>query len=55
MVTLKYFKGLETATSQNLVLNTDNTKTIYNTFKTYSQTNELKYSDDDIVEAHGCG
>ena len=50
VVTLKYFKGLETATSQNLVLNTDNTKTIYNTFKTYSQTNELKYSDDDIVE-----
>ena len=50
VVTLKYFKGLESATSQNLVLNTDNTKTIYNTFKTYSQTNELKYSDDDIVE-----
>ena len=50
VVTLKYFKGLETATSQNLVLNTDNTKTIYNTFKTYSQTNELKYSDDDIIE-----
>lgn len=50
VVTLKYFKALETATSQNLVLNTDNTKTIYNTFKTYSQTNELKYSDDDIVE-----
>tara|TARA_S200002703_G_scaffold146919_1_gene142349 strand:+ start:131 stop:1795 length:1665 start_codon:yes stop_codon:yes gene_type:complete len=50
VVTLKYFKGLETATSQNLVLNTDKDKTIYNTFKTYSQTNELKYSDDDIVE-----
>jgi len=50
VVTLKYFKGLESATSQNLVLNTDNTKTIFNTFKTYSQTNELKYSDDDIVE-----
>jgi len=50
VVTLKYFKGLESATSQNLVLNTDNTKTIYNTFKTYSQTNELKYSDDDIIE-----
>ena len=49
-VTLKYFKSLETTSSANLVLNTDNTKTIYNTFKTYSQTNNLKYSTDDIIE-----
>lgn len=50
VVTLKYFKGIGTATAQNLVLNTDKTKTIFNTFKTYSQTNELKYSSDDFVE-----
>jgi len=50
VVTLKYFKGLETASSENLVLNADKEKTIYNTFKTYSQTNELKYSTDDIIE-----
>jgi len=50
VVTLKYFKSIETATSQNLVLNTDKGKTVFNTFKTYSQTNELKYSNDDIVE-----
>ena len=50
VVTLKYFKGLETASSDNLVLNADKDKTIYNTFKTYSQTNELKYSTDDFVE-----
>ncbi len=49
-VTLKYFKSLETTSSANLVLNTDNTKTIYNTFKTYSQINDLKYSTDDIIE-----
>ena len=50
VVTLKYFKGLETASSENLVLNADKDKTIYNTFKTYSQTNEIKYSTDDIIE-----
>jgi len=50
VVTLKYFKGLETASSENLVLNADKEKTIYNTFKSYSQTNELKYSTDDIIE-----
>ena len=50
VVTLKYFKALETASSENLVLNADKDRTIYNTFKTYSQTNELKYSDDDIIE-----
>ena len=53
VVTLKYFKALETATSKNLVLNTDKSKTINNTFKTYSQTNFLKYSEDEIIESTG--
>lgn len=50
VVTLKYFKSLQTETPKNLVLNYDKEKTVYNTFTTYSQTNELKYSDDDIIE-----
>ena len=50
VVTLKYFKSLQTETPKTLVLNYDKEKTVYNTFTTYSQTNELKYSDDDIIE-----
>ena len=49
-VTLKYFDSLKTQTAQNIVLDSLEPKKIFTTYKTYAQTNELKYSDSDDVE-----
>ena len=49
-VTLKYFGSLKDQTAQTLVLDSLEPQTIYTTYKTYAQTNELKYSDSDDVE-----
>ena len=50
LVRLRYFQSLATADSGTLVLDTNNEVTIYNTFTTYNQSNELKYSTYDLIE-----
>jgi len=50
LVRLRYFQSLATADSCTLVLDTNNEATIYNTFTTYNQSNELKYSTYDLIE-----
>ena len=48
-VTLKYFETLKDQTAQTLVLDSLQPRTIYTTYKTYAQTNEMKYSDSEDV------
>ena len=50
LVRLRYFQSLATADSGTLVLDTNNEVTIYNTFTTYNQSNELKYSTYNLIE-----
>ena len=48
-VTLKYFETLKDQTAQTLVLDSLQPRTIYTTYKTYAQTNQMKYSDSEDV------